>query len=101
LAASWHKWVNQYSQWHTSLAAIALRAVGKHAAAPKTLRHQLRIRVIANQITRRRHLRTRLPVVQIAARVFRSRVKLQRLRGQVFELRHGVLIGFGFGFSLQ
>ena len=72
----------------TGLAAVAIRSIGKNAAASKTVFNQLGVNVSVNQVRRRGNLRARLPVFQIAARVGRSGIKLQSGKRQILEMCH-------------
>ncbi len=73
-----------------SLAAVAIRTVGEDAAAAEAVFDQFGIDVGIDQVRRRGHLRARLPALEVTAGVGRRCVKLQRGKGQVFQVRHGV-----------
>ena len=83
--------VDQHAQRCAGLAAIAVRPVGKHAAAPKPLGDQLRIDVALNEMAGRGDLRPGLPVRQVAAGVRSCRIELQSVQRKVIELRHAVV----------
>ncbi len=79
---------------------IAVGAVGKSAAAAEPDLDQFAVDLAVDGVTRRRDLRARELVGQVAARVGCSRVELQYREGQVVELchlsgarRHGAGIG--------
>jgi hypothetical protein len=52
---------------HAGVAAVAVGAVGEHAAAPEALAHQVGIGAGADQVAGRGHLRARLAARQVAA----------------------------------
>ena len=95
LAAVGFKSLGLHTQRDAGLATIAMGAVGKHAAAPKTVGHQFGIGVAMDEVTGRGHLRAGLPVGQVAASVRGRRIKLDSVQRQFFELRHG-LWGVGY-----
>ena len=90
LAAVRQELICNDAQWLAGLAAIAIWAVGEHAAAPESLVHQVRINGILNKVAGGRYLRACHPVWQVAAGVGRRSVVLQRVQGQVIELRHAL-----------
>src|SRR5690606_35706531 len=60
----------------------------EHAAAAKATGHEVGVGVVVDQVARRSHLRARLLARQVAARVGRRRVELQRLEREILEVRH-------------
>ena len=74
---------------HTGAAPIAIGSVGEHAASAKAFGHQIGVNIIVNKVAGRGHLRPGLPVRQVAARVGRGCIKLQRLKRQILEVGHG------------
>jgi len=85
----WH--ARRIAQGQTGLAAVAVGAVGEHAAAAKALIDQFGIHLIVDQVTGRGHLRACLALRQIAAFVRRRCIKLQGLQGQVVQVRQGAV----------
>lgn len=67
---------------------IAIRTVGKSAAAAKAEAHQLAVDAGVDQVTGGRYLRPRGAVGQVTARIRRRRVELQRCQRKVVELAH-------------
>ena len=61
LAAGGHKTVHRHPQRHAGAAAVAMRAVGEHAAASKAVRDESGIGVGMDQVAGGGDLRTRLP----------------------------------------
>src|SRR4030095_9583442 len=74
--------------WHARPAMIAVGPVGKRPAPPKSHPDQLSVDPGIDEMTGRCHLRARRPIRQIAARIRRSRVELQRSQWQIVELGH-------------
>jgi hypothetical protein len=70
------------------LAAIAIRAVGEQAAAPKALLHQIGINLVVDQVAGGGHLGTGGAIGQITASIRRRGVKLQGLQREFFQLGH-------------
>ena len=89
------KFVDENAQRRTRLTTIAIRPIGKHAAAAKTLRDEVRIQIVLNQVAGRGDLRSRLSVRQITAGIRCCRIKLQGLQWKVIELRHALWSGEG------
>ena len=77
LAAAGAELLRQNSQGNAGLAAIAIGAVGEHAAAPEAQRDQFRIGGVLNQVTGCGDLRTCQPARQIAAGIGCRGIKLQ------------------------
>ena len=73
------EFVREHPKRRACSAAIAVGAVGKHAASSKASADQFRIGCVVNQVTGCRDLRPGKSVGQIAARVGCSCIKLQRL----------------------
>ncbi len=73
---------------HASAAAVAVWSVGENAAAPEPHFDQFAINISVDQMRWRSDLRARLPMFEIAARIRRRRVKLQRREGQLLEVGH-------------
>ena len=95
---------NWNPQRHTGIAAIAIRAVGEHTAAPESIGNQVRISVVVNQVAGRGHLTSGQPARQIAAGVRRGHIKLQNLKRQICKVRHfgvGLISGGGFASSTR
>ena len=90
LTAIRQKLISDDAQWLAGLAAIAIWAVGEHAAAPEALVHQVRINGILNKVAGGRYVCACLRVWQVAAGVGRRSVVLQRVQWQVIELRHAL-----------
>ncbi len=88
LAAVGPEFARQHAQRGTGLATVAVGAVGEHAAAAESARHQVGIHIALDQVAGRGDLGPGLPVRQVAARVGRRRVELQGLQRKVVELRH-------------
>ena len=79
LAAIRRESIGQYAQRYAGLAAVAMRPVGEQTAAPKALADQFGIRGIVDEVAWGGHLRTRLPSIEVAARIRCRGVELQRL----------------------
>ena len=69
---------------------VAIRPVGEGAAATKAEADELAVDARVDQMAGRRDLRPRRPVGQVAARIRRRRVELQRRQRQVVELAHAI-----------
>ena len=80
---------DRHAQRQAGAAAVAVGPVGEHAAAPKAVRDQARVGVGVDQVARRRDLRARHAARQVAARVGRRRVELQRRERELFRVGHG------------
>lgn len=89
LAAVCLKTVDRHAKRHAGLASVAARAVGKHAATPKSIDHEARIRVVVDEMAGRGDLGAGLFARQVTAGVGRRCIKLQGLQGKVCEVRHG------------
>src|SRR5258705_11464008 len=74
---------------HAGAAAVAVRPVREDAAATEAGLDQVAVQLGVDEVARRRDLRARHPVRQIAARVRRSHVELQYCMRQVVKSRHG------------
>ena len=70
-------------------AVVAIRPIGKRPATAKSQPHQVAVNAAVDQVTRRRDLGSRQPIGQVAARVRRSGIKLQRRQRKIVELGHG------------
>jgi hypothetical protein len=88
LAAVGLKAVDQHAQRDAGAAAVAVRPVGEHSAAPEAAEHEVRVGVVVDQVAGRGHLRPGLAIGQVAARVGRRRVELQRVKRKILEVRH-------------
>jgi hypothetical protein len=73
---------------HAGAAAVAMRTVGEDAAAAEAGLDQLAVELGVDQVARRRDLRARHALGQVAARVGRSHVELQYRVRQVVKPRH-------------
>ena len=71
-----------------STATVAVGSVGEHATSAKAFGNQFRVCIVVNEVAGGRHLGPGLPIGQIAARVGRSCIKLQRLKRQILEMGH-------------
>ena len=80
LAAVGLKGLHINAQGNAGFAAIAIRTVGEQATAAKALGNQIGIGVVVDQVTGSSYLRSRLLVIQVAARVGGSGIKLQGLK---------------------
>ena len=76
LTSVWNIGLCQNTQWGAGAAGIAVGAIGKQAAASKTLGHKVRVDLVVDQVTGGCNLRARNLVLQIAARIGRRGVKL-------------------------
>ena len=88
LAAIGREFVGLYAHWNARLAAIAVRSIGKDAAAAKTVLNQFGIDIGIDQVGGSGHLRTSLPSVKVTARIGCSSIKLQSGKWQFFKMRH-------------
>src|SRR3954468_8514606 len=70
---------------HARAAGVAMRAVREDAAAAKAGLDEIAVQLGVDEMARRRHLRTRHPVRQVAARVGGRYVKLQYGMRQVVK----------------
>jgi hypothetical protein len=70
---------------HAGATGIAVRPVGKDAAAAKARFDQIAVELGVDQMARRRHLRARHAIGQVAARIRRRHVKLQDGMRQVVK----------------
>jgi hypothetical protein len=77
LAAAGAELLGQNSQGNAGLAAIAIGAIGEHAAAPEAQRDQFRIGGVLNQVTGCGDLRTCQPARQVAAGIGCRGIELQ------------------------
>ena len=89
LTAAGFEAINFDPDGHTGAATIAIGSVSEHAASAKAFGHQIRVDIVVNKMAGRGHLRPGLPVGQVAARVGRGCIKLQRLKRQILEMGHG------------
>ncbi len=69
-------------------ATVAIGPVGKDSATAKSHFDQLAVHVSVDQVRGRGDLRARLPMLEIAARIRRGCVKLQRRKRQLLEIGH-------------
>jgi len=69
-------------------AIVAIRPIGKPAAAPETVANELAIDPAVDEMAWRRNLRPGHPVRKVAAGIGGRRVELQRRRRKVVELGH-------------
>src|SRR6202030_2903069 len=67
---------------------VAIWAIGKCAAAPEAKPDQLAVDSAVDQVAGRCDLRSRKPVRQVAARIRRGRIELERGQRQVVEFGH-------------
>src|ERR1700730_9332564 len=67
---------------------VAIRTIGKRAAAREAKSDQLAVDSPVDQVAGRRDLRSRKPVRKVAAGVWRGRVELERGQRQVVEFGH-------------
>jgi hypothetical protein len=74
------KSLNQNTQWRAGCAAIAIGAVGEHAASSEAAVHQVGISGVVDQVAGCSHLGPRLAVRQVAAGIRRRGIKLQGLK---------------------
>ena len=81
--------VNWHTQWYASAAAFAVGSVREHTASAKAVGNERRISVVVDKVAGCRHLRACLPVGQVTTGIGRRGVKLQRLKGWIFEVSHG------------
>ncbi len=70
-------------------AVVAVRPVGKRAAAAKSQPHQVAVNAAVDEVAGRRDLRPCEALREITARIGRSRIELQRRQRKVVELGHG------------
>src|SRR6267154_3322740 len=89
LAARSAKLLDGDAHRNAGAAVVAIRSVGKDAAAAKAEPYQVRVQLGSDQMAGGRDLRARHPARQIAARVGRSHVELQYCMRQIVQLRHG------------
>src|SRR5258706_535568 len=89
LAAGSAKLLDGDAHRDAGAAVVAIRSVGKDAAAAKAEPYQVRVQLGSDQMAGGRDLRARHPARQIAARVGRSHVELQYCMRQIVQLRHG------------
>src|SRR4051794_23888618 len=73
---------------HAGAAGVAMRPVGEDAAAPEAGLDEIAIKLGVDEVARRRHLRARHPVRQVAAGIGRSYVELQDCVRKVVKSRH-------------
>jgi hypothetical protein len=95
LAAVGLEALHRDAQRHAGLALVAMGAVGEQAAAAEAAGHQGGIGFSVDQVAGRGHLGTRRLVRQVAARVGRRGVELQRGERKLFRVGHGMLGGQG------
>jgi len=88
LAAIWLEFLAKHTHGNASLATIAIGPVGEEPTSPKPPIDQFRVNIVLNEVARGGHLRAGFSLVQIAAGIGRSGVKLQSAEGQVLEMRH-------------
>jgi len=74
---------------YTGAATIAIGSVREHPASAKAFGHQIGVNIVVNKVAGCGHLRPGLPIGQVAARVGRGCIKLQRLKRQILEVGHG------------
>src|SRR5687768_4129004 len=79
---------HRHAYRHTCATAVTVRAIGKDSAAAKPHLDQLAIHVGIDQMRGCGDLRPRLTMLEIAARIRRGCVKLQRRKGQLLEIGH-------------
>jgi len=65
------------------LAIVAMGPVSEQARSSKALLHQVRVNIAVDQMTWGGHLGPGVSIGQVAARVRRSGVKLQTVKGEV------------------
>jgi len=83
----------EFRDWNTHgnarPAVVAVRTVGKRAAAAKSQPHQVTVNAAVDQVAWRRDLRPCQAVREVTARIRRGRIELQRRQRKVVELGHG------------
>ena len=90
LAAVGHERLDVESHWLAFTAGIAIRTIGKHAAAAKTGAHQFAVGRAVDQMCRCRHLRARDASGKVGTAVRRRRIELQQREWrQVAQVGHG------------
>jgi hypothetical protein len=82
------EFIAQHAHGNASLAAIAIGPVGEESTSPEASIDQFRVNVVLNEVARGGYLRTGFPIVQIAAGVGRSGIKLQSTKRQILQVRH-------------
>lgn len=82
------KFIGKHPQGRTGTASVAIGAVGEHATAPEAFVDEFGIGCVVDQMAGCGHLGAGLASRQVAARIGRSSVKLQRLQWEVLEVRH-------------
>src|SRR5205085_10849281 len=78
----------QHTKRNARAAAIAIGPVREHSTAPESAGHEIRIRVVVDEMAGRRDLGAGLRARQVTARVRRRRIELQGLERKVLEVRH-------------
>src|SRR6185437_17116677 len=73
---------------NASVAVVAVRPIGERAAAPEADAHELAVHTRIDEVTRRRDLRARRTIGQVAAWIRRRGVELQRRQRKIVEPAH-------------
>jgi hypothetical protein len=95
LAAGGPEAGHRHAQRLAGAAAVAVGPVGEHAAAAEAAGDERRVGLGVDQVAGRGHLGAGHPVRQIAARVGRRRVELERRERKLFRMGHGGLSAAG------
>src|ERR1700730_7220043 len=89
LASAGLEILDGHADGHAGAAVMRLRTICECAAAPEPESDQLTVDAAVDQMAGCGDLRSRQPIRQIAAGVWRGRVELQRGEREVVELGHG------------
>jgi hypothetical protein len=96
LASAGTKGLCWNSERNASFALIAMRSVGEHARAAKTLGYQIGVDIVVDQVSWGSHLRARQVIAQVTALIRSSGVKLQTLKRKIVGVGHGFGLCCGF-----
>ena len=89
LTATWAEPVDGNPHGNARAAMVAVGAISERATAAKAESDQFTVDAGIDEVTRRRDLRARGALRQVAAGIWGRRVKLQRGERQIVKIAHG------------